>query len=122
MNSAEAVSQDDEQKSQNQIKPSSSKLTEEDLGVHVDERGHGEEAGGEGRMEDLADGVVQHVGRVEPHVRHLDLRGVVPHGGLGLHELGDVEGDGDDGHRHHVHGHAAARSHGRVQVPGLDRR
>ena len=52
-------------------------LTKEDGRVHVDEGGHWQDSSGEGRVEDLADGVVQHVSRVHPGVRHLDLRGVV---------------------------------------------
>jgi hypothetical protein len=47
--------------------------TEEDGRVHVDKRGHGENSGRQGGVKDLADGVVQHVGRVESRVRSLDL-------------------------------------------------
>ncbi len=51
--------------------------TEEDGCVHVDKRGHGENAGRQGGVKDLADGVVQHVSRVEPRVGSLDLGWVV---------------------------------------------
>ena len=92
--------------------------------VHVDECGHGQDPGGQSGVEDLADGVVEHVGGVQPHLRGLDVCGVAPAGlgvgadRLGLHELGDVQADGDEGHGEDVEHHAAGGRHRGVQVPG----
>jgi hypothetical protein len=52
-------------------------LTEEYGSVHVNESRHREYSGSQGRVEDLADGVVQHVGRVQTGVGRFDLRRVV---------------------------------------------
>jgi len=51
--------------------------TGKDGSIHVDKRGHGKNSGCECWVKDLADGVVQHVRRVEPRVRGLDLGRVV---------------------------------------------
>ncbi len=55
-------------------------------------------------MEDLADGVVEHIGRLEPDVGQVYGRrvAVFVRLRLGLDELGDVQADGDDRDGHHV--------------------
>jgi hypothetical protein len=52
-------------------------VTEENRCVHVNECGHRENSRRQCGMEDLADGVVEHVRRVQPGVGGLDLGRVV---------------------------------------------
>ena len=52
-------------------------LTKEDWSIHVDESSHRKDSSCQGWVKDLADGIVQHVGWIQPGVRGLNLCWVV---------------------------------------------
>ena len=56
----------------------------------------------EGWVPDQGEGVVEHVGGVEPGLTGVHYSGPIGLGKLDFHKLGDVQSKGDDGHRNDV--------------------
>ena len=93
-------------------------LTEKYRCVHEDECHHRYDGCRHRWVEYLADGVVEHVGRVQSHVRCLDtvVACYVVLSRLDLHEFGYVEAKRHQHHGCHIHQHSLGARHRQVQI------
>ena len=96
-------------------------LTEKYRCVHEDECHHWYDSCRHRRVEYLADGVVEHVGRVQSHVRGLDtvVACYVVLSRLDLHEFWDVQAERHQHHGCHIHQNSLGTRHRQVQISAM---